>query len=65
MAKISARGDSEVARWTGPGGKALVLTAQGRLLYRWTSGAGYALRERGADRRWAEEVARRLGLEAA
>ena len=32
MAKISARGDSEIARWKNSGGSVYVLTTSGRLL---------------------------------
>lgn len=47
MAKISANGAKEIARWIKPGGETYVLTRdrQGRtkLLRKWTTGAGYTV----------------------
>jgi len=43
MAKISARGDVEIARWKGEDGEELVLTRKGRLLGKWTRGASFTL----------------------
>jgi len=50
MAKISARGATEVARWKGDDGRLLVLTSDGRLLARGTvPGDGYKLVGRNFD----------------
>lgn len=42
MAKISARGATKLGTWT-KGGASLVLCSDGRILGKWTAGAGYSL----------------------
>lgn len=66
MAKISARGDREAARWRrASDGAELVLTQRGRLLWKWRAGATYALVPGGnRTREQAEEHAHARGLEA-
>lgn len=66
MAKISARGDSEHARWRHPDtGAELVLTMAGRLLIKRVRGGSYVLacagRVRGID--GARPYAERYGME--
>lgn len=43
MAKISARGDRELKRYTATDGRVLVLTEKGRVLRKLTSSSGYNL----------------------
>lgn len=61
MAKIAAGGDREVARWRRPYGAELVLTAKGRLLDKWTAGAGFTVRRRNTTLADADALARQLG----
>jgi hypothetical protein len=63
MAKISARGATEVARWKGDGGAELVLTSDGRLLRKAFAGEGWkVLAGVGrSDLAHAEAFARRWG----
>lgn len=50
MAKISARGDREVARWRrAETGAELVLTYHGRLLHKWAPGEVFTLVGRPAE----------------
>lgn len=55
MAKISARGDTEQARWRADRESAkgapfeMVLTAQGRLLYKPQRGESFSFRRRGVS----------------
>lgn len=65
MAKITARGDREAARWKreSDGGE-LVLTFAGRLLYKWRAGESFRLH---ADKQSVEQAAmhaRNLGMVA-
>jgi hypothetical protein len=62
MAKISARGDRESARWRDAGGAELVHTERGRLLHKLRRGASFTL----IGRRTASEArleAARRGME--
>ena len=59
MAKITARGDREVARWTGPDGRCLVLTAKGRLLSKLSRTSNYHAYGRTGDV-WTRERAAKL-----
>lgn len=62
MAKISARGDREVARWAGTRGT-LVLTGRGRLLRKVGASGGYSLlRGAGTTEAEAEALATALDL---
>lgn len=70
MAKISARGDSEHARWREPEtGAELVLTQQGRLLLKGVRGGSFTLLRRlhsphgGRRLDQAAEMAARRGME--
>lgn len=64
MAKIKARGATEVARWRKPGGAELVLTSDGRLLQKWTRGASWSLLKRQQTRQTGGAHAAVLGYEA-
>lgn len=64
MAKISARGDREVARWC-KGEAVMVLTEQGRLLVRYLRGDGYSIMQRRMTYLAAAALAARLGYVAA
>lgn len=59
MAKISARGDREVARFSRPDGYTLVLTKNGRLLRRLTGTSGFNVLSTDVTRGEAEEYAER------
>jgi hypothetical protein len=66
MAKITARGDRELKRWSGPNGAFLVLTQRGRLLHKYAAHAGYTLRiPRNATVEQAAQFAAKLGYEEA
>jgi hypothetical protein len=67
VAKITARGDREVARWQATGRGTLVYTQSGRILRKPSGGhGGYTLlRRAGATRDQAAELARALGLREA
>lgn len=69
MAKISAKGDREVARWRAGelaergAPHELVLTERGRLLHKPLRNDGWKLRERGASLATARALAVRFGME--
>lgn len=64
MAKISANGDREVARWRSKSGQSqLLLTEQGRLLGRFLKGDSWTVRSRGVSLEQAERYAERQGFE--
>lgn len=69
MAKISANGDREAARWRRgrqPRPEApyqMVLTAKGRLLYKPCREDGFKLRRRGCSRAQADAQAAMFGME--
>jgi hypothetical protein len=67
VAKITAHGESEVARWV-KDGQELVLTRKpdgkpGRLLYKWAKGANWTVVRTGCTMERAEEHARGSGYE--
>ena len=65
MAKITARGDREVARWKGQNGREQVLTAQGRLLDKIIAGDGWTKVTGKWDTERAQRRADCLGMERA
>lgn len=69
MAKISANGDTEAARWRRkPQGSSpaapyeMVLTAKGRLLYKQARGGSFTLRRRGVTMTAAGAQAATFGM---
>lgn len=62
MAKISARGARELARWKGEGGRGLVLTSDGRLLSRAFTGEPWKVAGRGYDLARAAQYAELRGF---
>jgi hypothetical protein len=42
VAKISANGATKMGTWTNESGASLVLCSDGRILGKWTAGAGYS-----------------------
>jgi hypothetical protein len=64
MAKISARGDREKARWRHPeSGAELVLTVKGRLLFKFQKGASLSLRRSQVTDQGAADYAAERGME--
>ena len=61
MAKITARGDRELARWESQDGYGLILTHQGRLLRRFTSNGGWNVLMPKATMTQAERMAQGMG----
>ncbi len=62
MAKISARGDREIARWDDGAGRVLVHTERGRLLYRLTKTSAYNVVGTRVSAQAAHEFAESRGL---
>lgn len=62
MAKISARGATELARWKSDDGqRTLVLASDGRLLLKVTPDSGYTVRAKKVTLEKAEAYAQRSG----
>ena len=64
MAKITARGDRERRRWRGEDGAELVLTLNGRLLYKWRKGESFTLHGSRVSEESAARHATNLGMVA-
>lgn len=66
MAKITARGDREKARWRKTeDGAELVLTVAGRLLHKWRAGESFTLHATRQTEEQAAQHAANLGMERA